>query len=111
VNFNRRYWDGKLITGVFSPHTVQKGAVEARARLHFIGFVNEKAYGKNEFGPAIQFIANPHLFSTVGEARTALKGWPLKPLIILNAPSLWERVSNSLRRGISRARRLFNRGT
>jgi hypothetical protein len=49
--FHRRYWDGKLITGVFSPHTVQKGAVEARARLHFIGFVNEKAYGKNEFGP------------------------------------------------------------
>jgi hypothetical protein len=107
----RRYFAGFLITGVFSPHTTQKGAAEARARLHFIGFVNEKSYAKGEFGPAIQFIANPHLFKTIKQARTALKGWPLKPLIVLNAPSLWDRVHGAARRGIRYARKLVTRST
>jgi hypothetical protein len=56
----RRYWKGNLITGVFSPKTKLRGAAEARERLHFIGFVNEKSYETGAFGPAIQFIANPH---------------------------------------------------
>jgi hypothetical protein len=40
----RNYYGGKLISGVFDPNTTQKGAAEARGRLHFIGFVNEKSY-------------------------------------------------------------------
>ena len=51
-----------------------KGATEARERLHFIGFVNEKSYEAGGFGPAIQFVADPHFFETPEEARAAL-GW------------------------------------
>jgi hypothetical protein len=82
---HRRYWEGKLITGVFSPKTNVRGAAEARQRLHFIGFVNEKSYEEGAFGPAIQFIANPHLFKTSEQARAALAGWPLGEPNILNA--------------------------
>jgi hypothetical protein len=84
---HRRYWKGNLITGVFSPNTKLRGAAEARERLHFIGFVNEKSYETGAFGPAIQFIANPHLFKTSEEARAALAGWPLGEPNILNAPA------------------------
>lgn len=82
---HRRYWKGNLITGVFSPRTKLRGAAEARERLHFIGFVNEKSYETGAFGPAIQFIANPHLFKTADEARTELACWPLGEPNILNA--------------------------
>ena len=81
----RHYYQGNLISGVFSPKTKLKGAAEALERLHFIGFVNEKSYEAGAFGPAIQFIANPHLFKTVEEARAALVGWPLSEPDILNA--------------------------
>jgi len=84
---HRRYYEGNLITGVFSPKTKLHGAAEARERLHFIGFVNEKSYETGAFGPAIQFIANPHLFKTSEEARAALAGWPLGEPNILNAPA------------------------
>jgi len=83
--FHRRYWNGNLISGVFSPETKLRGATEARERLHFIGFVNEKSYEASAIGPAIQFIANPHLFKTAEEARAALAGWPLGGPDILNA--------------------------
>jgi hypothetical protein len=63
------------------------GAAEARERLHFIGFVNEKSYEAGAMGPAIQFIANPNLFKTVEQAREALAGWPLGEPNILNAPA------------------------
>jgi hypothetical protein len=60
--FFRRYYKGNLVSGVFSPRTMLKGAAEARERLHFIGFVNEQSYEAGAFGPSIQFIGNPHLF-------------------------------------------------
>jgi hypothetical protein len=84
---HRRYWKGNLITGVFSPKTKLHGAAEARQRLHFIGFVNEKVFAAGAFGPAIQFIANPHLFKTPEETRAALAGWPIGEPNILNAPA------------------------
>jgi hypothetical protein len=83
--FFRRYYKDKLISGVFSPRTTLKGAPEARERLHFIGFVNEKSYDADAFGPAIQFIANPHLYRTPEEAHAALVAWPLGKPDILNA--------------------------
>ncbi|MGC2775393.1 MAG: hypothetical protein WA418_07100 [Bradyrhizobium sp.] len=83
--FHRRYWKGKLISGVFSPETKLRGAGEARERLHFIGFVNERSYAANAIGPSVQFIANPHLFKTPEEARAALARWPLGEPDILNA--------------------------
>lgn len=81
----RRYWDKKLISGLFSPRADVRGAIEARERLHFIEFVNEKSYEAGGFGRAIQFVANPHLFKTAEEARAALAGWPLGKPDILNA--------------------------
>lgn len=84
--FFRRYYEGKRITGVFNSKTNLKGAAEARERLHFIGFVDEKAYETGAFGPAIQFFANPNLFKTPEEAHKALAGWPLGVPYILNAP-------------------------
>jgi hypothetical protein len=83
--FHRRYWKENLISGVFSPETKLRGAPEARERVHFIGFVNEKDYADGAIGPAIQFIANPNLFKTPEEARAALAGWPLGEPDILNA--------------------------
>ena len=82
----RRYWEGKLITGVFSPETTLRGAVEARARIHFIGFVTEKDYGAGEFAAAIQFIANPKLFSGADEAKAVLLAWPLQPAELIAGP-------------------------
>ena len=82
----RHYFGGKLITGVFDSETDQKGAPQARERLHFVGFVHEKSYEDGSFGSAIQFIANPNLFKSAEEARAALAGWPLGEPEILNAP-------------------------
>jgi hypothetical protein len=94
----RRYWDKKLITGVFSVKTKLRGAIEARERLHFIGFVNEKSYETGAFGQAIQFIANPNLFKTVEEARAALAEWPLGEPNILNAPTKIAKLARELSR-------------
>jgi hypothetical protein len=60
--FHRRYWNGRLISGVFSSRTGIRGAEIIRERVHFLGFVREREYGVGAFGPAIQFIGNPNLF-------------------------------------------------
>jgi hypothetical protein len=75
----RRYFNGKLISGVFSRETNLRGAAEARERLHFIGFVNEKAYRPGDFASATQFVANPPLFVNANNARAILVAWPLQP--------------------------------
>jgi hypothetical protein len=84
----RMYWgegkDRQLITGVFSPHTNVKGAAEARDRLHFIGFVNEKSFGQGDYEKSIQFVANPHLFKNVREMKAAIDTWPLASRSVLN---------------------------
>ena len=81
----RRYWQGKLITGVFDPDTSVRGAAEARERVHFLGFVREPSYRAGTFGEATQFVANPNLFAGADEARAAIASWPLQPARILNA--------------------------
>lgn len=40
----RYFWDGNPITGVFDKRTKMKGAAEARGRLHFLGFVDDRVY-------------------------------------------------------------------
>jgi hypothetical protein len=80
----RHYYAKRLVSGVFTDRTTQKGAAEARERLHFIGFVSEKSFEDGSFGQAIQFVANPNLFGTMEEARAALAGWPLGEPDILN---------------------------
>lgn len=81
----RHHWQGKVISGVFHSENKMRGASEARERLHFIGFVDEKAYKDGSFGPAIQFVGNPNLFKAPEQARAALEGWPLGQPDILNA--------------------------
>jgi hypothetical protein len=84
-NVFKNYYEKRLVSGVFDAKTTLKGAAEARERLHFIGFVNEKSYEDGSFGPAIQFVANPDLFKSPGEAHAALAGWPLGAPDIINA--------------------------
>jgi hypothetical protein len=87
----RMYWgegkNRKLITGVFSPYTKVKGAAEARERLHFIGFVNERSFKPDDYAGAIQFIANPHLYKNVHEIKAAIDTWPLASRVVLNGLS------------------------
>ena len=49
VQMFRQHWEGRPITGVFSPETALKGAAQARERIHFIGFVDEKAVRPRRF--------------------------------------------------------------
>ena len=84
-NVFKNYYEKRLVSGVFDAKTTLKGAAEARERLHFIGFVNEKSYEDGSFGPAIQFVANPDLFKSPEEAHAALAGWPLGAPDIINA--------------------------
>jgi hypothetical protein len=81
----KNYFQGRLVGGVFDAKTTLKGAAEARERLHFVGFVNEKSHEDGSFGSATQFVANPNLFKTAEDARAALAGWPLGPPDIVNA--------------------------
>jgi len=82
--FHKRYWDGKLISGVFSNDNPVRGAEFIRERVHFLGFVNEKKYTDEEFSNATVYIANPHLFNSVEQAQASLSAWPLKPATLLN---------------------------
>jgi hypothetical protein len=87
--FKRRKDNGeieqRLVSGVFDSETTSKGAAEARERVHFVGFVNERSYGDGSFGTSVQFVGNPNLFRTPEEAHAALAGWPLGEADILNA--------------------------
>jgi hypothetical protein len=84
--WHRRYWNGRLISGVFNERTTVRGAAEARARVHFLGFVNERGGGYREggFAEATQFIANPYRFADVDAMRAAIDTWPLRPVQVLN---------------------------
>jgi hypothetical protein len=84
-NVFKNYYEKRLVSGVFDAKTTLKGAAEARERLHFIGFVNEKSYEAGSFGHAIQFVANPDLFKSPEEAHAALAGWPFGAPDIINA--------------------------
>lgn len=74
----RRYWDGQLISGVFSPGTTVRGAAQMRERVHFLGFVNEKHYVPGEIPKVSHFFANPHLFEDEAAAMEAFMAWPLR---------------------------------
>jgi hypothetical protein len=84
----RMYWgDGenrKLISGVFGSQTDLKGAPEARARVHFIGFMRERTFESGEVAAATQFVANPHLFKDAAAVKAAIETWPLQPAHVLN---------------------------
>jgi hypothetical protein len=77
--FLRRYWEGQLITGVFSARTAMRGTAFARTRLHFIVFVREEEYASGSFGNSIFLVPNPHLF-TAEQVAPAVQTWPLPGL-------------------------------
>lgn len=83
-DFLQRYWNGELIFGVFNKRNTLRGADYIRQRVHFLGFVNEKEYREGGFVDNTQFIANPFLFETAPDARSALETWPLQPARLLN---------------------------
>lgn len=83
----RRYYRGRLISGVFDESTCLRGAREARERLHFIGFVDERPSDYSDFGGSTQFIANPQLFCDERTARDMMSKWPLRPAKALNLPN------------------------
>lgn len=74
----------KLISGVFGPRTTTKGALEARERVHFIGFVRERSFQPGEFSAVTQFVANPHLLKDAAAVKRAIDTWPLQPAHVLN---------------------------
>jgi hypothetical protein len=84
----RMYWGQgekrELISGVFGPRTKVKGAVEARERVHFIGFVRERSFQPGELDTVIQFVASPHLFKDAAALKAAIDTWPLQPAHVLN---------------------------
>jgi len=80
----RLFWEKRPITGVFSKDTKVRGAAQARERVHFLGFVHERAYKAAEFATATQFVANPQLFGDGAAARAALATWPLQPAHLIN---------------------------
>lgn len=82
--FFRRFWKKRLISGVFSDRTNLRGACEARERVHFIGFVNEKDFDVGTFSAQTAFVANPRLFGNADEVRQAISSWPLQPARVLN---------------------------
>ena len=82
--FCRRYWEDRLISGVFHPRTALHGADHARARVHLLGFVDEESYEPGAFARATRFIANPSLFASTENVRAAVSTWPLQPAIVLN---------------------------
>jgi hypothetical protein len=81
----RLAWQGQPISGVFSRRTAVRGAAEVRDRVHFLGFVRERTYKPDEFGGAIDLVANPYLFPDAAAVRAAGATWPLQPVKILNA--------------------------
>jgi len=83
--FCRLFWEGTLISGVFNERTTVRGATSACARIHLLGFVDEKAYEPGAFAASTQFIANHYLFSTSAEAKEAIAAWPLQPARLLNS--------------------------
>ena len=83
----RRYWDKRLISGVFNPKTDLRGAPEARARLHFIGFVTEKLYQPGEFAKVTRFFANPYLLDHE-RAEAGIAKWPLHPAKPIRAQAI-----------------------
>jgi hypothetical protein len=80
----QRRWGGNLISGAFSPLTNVRGAAFVRERVHFIGFVEERAYAPGSFAAATQFIANPHIFRDAAEVNAAMADWPLQPTTVFN---------------------------
>jgi hypothetical protein len=80
----RLFWKQRPITGVFGNETNVRGAAQVRQRVHFLGFVNERAYRPGKFAVATQFIANPHLFADAPAARAAMAAWPLQPTDLIN---------------------------
>jgi hypothetical protein len=85
----RLYWEGKLISGVFSPRTKLRGATQAQERVHFIGFVRDRIYNADEFATVTQFVVNPHLLARTIEIESAISTWPLTPSRVLNSAAGW----------------------
>lgn len=71
--------NARPIRGLFDPGNARPGSRLIRERIHFLGFVCEKAYREDEIRQAGYYCSNPGLFRTVGEAADAFAAYPLRP--------------------------------
>ncbi len=80
-----KYWtnpktgERAAIQGLFQPACPLPAARVAQQRLHVVGFVCEKNFGRNEITQQSIYFCNPALFETEQAARSAMAEWPLKP--------------------------------
>jgi hypothetical protein len=70
--------DGRAypVLGIFNPANPMGGARHFRERVHFVGFVGERLYARDELQYAIRFYANPNLLCE-DAARRILTVFPL----------------------------------
>ena len=78
----RCFWpgrDGKLlpIRGIFDPVNTSTKARHFRERVHFLTFVLERTYEREELAQIGYYVANPHLFESHDSAKDAFATFPL----------------------------------
>lgn len=78
----RCYWpggDGSLIPlrGLFDSDNQSPKAKHFQERIHFVTFIVEKTYARDELGTIGYYVINPHLFELQASAEEALATFPL----------------------------------
>ncbi len=75
------YWEvkGKIepIKGLFEKDNQLRAAPYVQERIHFLGFVRENEYRQGEIPEIAYYFANPELFPSETEARSAFESFPL----------------------------------
>ncbi len=67
------------VLGLFDQtNTFQRAARVIQERIHFIGFCNDKKYGRDTMRSSTIYLPNPHLFTTNDAARKVWDQYPLK---------------------------------
>lgn len=73
-------WKGKPIRGLYEGNNPLNAAKYVRERIHYIGFVAEKEFSKNELKSEIYYMPNPTLFDNF----SASKVYNLYPMKSIN---------------------------
>jgi hypothetical protein len=66
------------IAGLFEENCPPEAARVVQARLHYIGFVCERAFTPQEIKEKAFYCCNPRLFADEETARATLSHWPLR---------------------------------
>jgi hypothetical protein len=81
-----REWIGytrerKPIKGLFEVSNTRPAARLIQERIHFLGFISERAYREGEMRDVkiAYYLPNPYFFSTDADAQRAFASYPLAP--------------------------------